>query len=408
LAFDAGFAADAKAGRGLQNLTLSLLEEGADGMTSQQIAEAEERLGAVVSANGSADRSAVILSALSANLAPSLDLLADIVQRPTFDPAEVDRVKTQTLTAIAQAQKEPNAMAARALPALLYGEDHPYATTSLGEEAAVTGFTRADLQRFHDSWLRPDNMEVFVVSNLPLAELMPQLEQRFGSWVAPAAPKGVKTFTTPPARPTAPKIVLIDRPGSPQSIIYGGQLTPVDPFGDIVPISGANEVLGGNFLSRINMDLRETKGWSYGVRSSVGLNVHAVPYLINAPVQADKTGESIRALNDQLSMMLRKKGVSGEELTRLVSNNVDALPGRFETSGAVLGAMMTNDLYRRPDNYYELLADKYRGLTRAGLDQALKAAVDPKGFTWVVVGDAKQVKPQLDKLGIPVEVVEPR
>ena len=408
LAFDAGFAADAKAGRGLQNLTLSLLEEGADGMTSQQIAEAEERLGAVVSANGSADRSAVILSALSANLAPSLDLLADIVQRPTFDPAEVDRVKTQTLTAIAQAQKEPNAMAARALPALLFGEDHPYATTSLGEVAAVTGFTRADLQRFHDSWLRPDNMEVFVVSNLPLAELMPQLEQRFGSWVAPAAPKGVKTFTTPPARPTAPKIVLIDRPGSPQSIIYGGQLTPVDPFGDIVPVSGANEVLGGNFLSRINMDLRETKGWSYGVRSSVGLNVHAVPYLINAPVQSDKTGESIRALNDQLSMMLRKKGVSGEELTRLVSNNVDALPGRFETSGAVLGAMMTNDLYHRPDNYYELLADKYRGLTRAGLDQALKAAVDPRGFTWVVVGDAKQVRPQLDKLGIPVEVIQPR
>jgi predicted Zn-dependent peptidase len=156
------------------------------------------------------------------------------------------------------------------------------------------------------------------------------------------------------------------------------------------------------------MDLRETKGWSYGVRSSIGLNVHAVPYLINAPVQSDKTGASIRALNDQLSLMLSKKGVSGEELTRLVSNNVDALPGRFETSGAVLGAMMTNDLYRRPDNYYELLADKYRALTRAGLDQALKGAVDPRGFTWVVVGDARQVKPQLDKLGIPVVVIQPR
>ena len=97
-----------------------------------------------------------------------------------------------------------------------------------------------------------------------------------------------------------------------------------------------------------------------------------------------------------------------EELTRLVSNNVDALPGRFETSGAVLGAMMSNDMYRRPDNYYELLAGKYRALTRAELDAALKAAVDPKGFTWVVVGDAKQVKPQLDKLGMPVEVIQPR
>jgi predicted Zn-dependent peptidase len=144
------------------------------------------------------------------------------------------------------------------------------------------------------------------------------------------------------------------------------------------------------------------------VRSSIGLNVNAVPYLINAPVQSDKTGESVRALNDQLGLMLGKKGVTGEELTRLVSNNVDALPGRFETSGAVLGAMMSNDQFRRPDNYYELLADKYRGLTQAQLDAALKSAVDPKGFTWVVVGDAKQVKPQLDKLGIPVEVIQPR
>jgi len=237
---------------------------------------------------------------------------------------------------------------------------------------------------------------------------MPQLEQRFGTWAAPATPKGVKTFSAPPARPTSQKIYLIDRPGSPQSVIYGGQLTGIDPYGEIVPYSGANEVLGGNFLSRINTDLRETKGWSYGVRSSIGLNINAVPYLINAPVQADKTGESIRALNNDMQIMLSKKGVTQEELTRLVSNNVDALPGRFETSGAVLAAMMANDMYRRPDNYYELLADKYRGLTRAGLDQALKTAVDPNGFTWVVVGDAKQVKPQLDKLGIPVEVIQPK
>jgi zinc protease len=202
--------------------------------------------------------------------------------------------------------------------------------------------------------------------------------------------------------------VLIDRPGSPQSVILGGQLTGVDPYSDVVPISGANEVFGGTFLSRINMDLRETKGWSYGVRSSVGLNVQAVPYLVNAPVQSDKTGESIRVLNTHLTSFLGSKGVTGEELTRVVSNNVDALPGRFETSGAVLSAMMTNDLYRRPDNYYELLAGKYRGLTQAQLNAALKAAVDPQGMTWVVVGDARVVKPQLDRLGIPVEVVQPR
>ena len=105
-------------------------------------------------------------------------------------------------------------------------------------------------------------------------------------------------------------------------------------------------------------------------------------------------------------MFLGKKGVTAEELTRAVSNNVQALPGRFETSSAVLGAMMSNDLYGRPDNYFELLGDRYRGLTRTSADQALRVALDPRGFVWVVVGDAAKVKPQLDKLGMPVEVIQ--
>jgi predicted Zn-dependent peptidase len=408
LSFDAGYSADARNGRGLQNLTLNLLEEGADGLTSQQIAEEQERLGAQISASGTADRSNVTLSALTANLEPSLDLLADVVQRPDFTQAELDRVRTQTLTAIAQAQKEPNSIAARALPALIYGEDHPYATTSLGEAAAVTAVTRDDLVRFHGSWLRPDNMEMFVVSNLPLSEIQPQIEARFGKWSAPAAVKGVKNFIAPPSRPTKARIVFIDRPGSPQSVILGAQLTPVDPFGDVVPVSSANDVLGGNFLSRINMDLRETKGWSYGVRGSIGLNIHAVPYLISAPVQADRTADSIKALNEQVSAFLGPKGVTQEELSRTVANLSQQLPGRFETSAAVLGAMITNSLYRRPDNYYELLAAQYRALTRTGLDQAMRGAIDPNSFTWVVVGDGAKVKPQLDKLGIPVEVTQAR
>ena len=408
LSFDAGFAADVRGRRGLQNLTLSLLKEGADGMTSQQIAEEQERLGAAISAAGTADRSNVTLSALSANLGPSLDLLADVVQRPEFAQAELDRVRAQTLTAIAQAQKEPGQIAARALPALLYGEDHPYATTNLGDAAAVTSFTREDLVGFHQSWLRPDNVELFVVSNLPLAEVQSQLEARFGNWSAPAAAKGVKNFPAATARPATSRIVLIDRPGSPQSVIRGGQLTPVDPFGDVIPVTTANDALGGNFLARINMDLRETKGWSYGAFGGFGLNVQAVPYQINAPVQADRTADSIKAINEQIAGFLSTKGVTQDEITRTVASSIQELPGRFETGPAVLSAMMTNALYRRPDNYYELLAPKYRALTTAGLDQSIRAALSPNGFTWVVVGDAAKVKPQLDKLGIPVEVIEAR
>jgi predicted Zn-dependent peptidase len=408
LVFDAGYAADVPGTRGLQNFTMSMLDEGAAGMNSQQIAEEKERLGAVIAAGGDADRSTVTLSALSANLAPSLDLLADIVERPTFETAEVERVRTQLLTAIAQAQKNPQGIASRILPVLLYGETHPYGTTGLGDPEAVKGFTRANLESFRQHWLRPDNLEIFVVSNLPLQEVQQQLEQRFGTWAAPPAPKGVKAFGDVPARPKAEKIVLIDRPGSPQSLIMAGQVTPIDPRGEMAAISGANDILGGNFLSRINMDLRENKGWSYGVRGTVQLNAKVVPYVVTAPVQSDRTGDSIAALRKDIRDFLTTKGVTDEELERTIANRIKALPGQFETSDAVLSAMESNALLGRPDNYYELLADKYRAQTKTTLNASLRETVNPGSFVWVVVGDAAKVRPQLTKLGLPVEEVPAR
>lgn len=408
LSFDAGDAADAPNGRGLQSMVMSMLDEGTTTLSSQRVAEAEERLGASIETGSSLDRSSVTLSALSANLTPSLALLGDIVKNPAFDPAELERVRTQRLTAIAQIKKEPNGIAQRVLPALLFGDNHPYATLAGGDAAATERFTRDELVGFKDAWLRPDRMKIFVVSDRPLAEIQPLIEAEFGKWATPSVPAGVKQFTAPPARPTHARIVLVNRPDSPQSVISGGQITPADPRNNIEALQSANDVLGGNFLSRINMDLREAKGWSYGVRGSAQLSEKAVPYVINAPVQADRTGDSIKALNDDFAAFLGKKGVTGEELSRTIANRVNALPGQYETSGAVLSAMMSNDLFGRPTNYQETLAAKYRSYTAASLDQAIRGAIDPNGFIWVVVGDAAKVKPQLDKLGIPVEVIEAR
>jgi predicted Zn-dependent peptidase len=408
MVFDAGFSADQPGDRGLQNFTMSMLDEGAAGMNSQQIAEAKERLGAIIATGGDADRSDVTMSALSANLPQSLDLLADIVQRPTFDPTDVDRVRTQLLTAIAQAQKDPQSIAARTLPVLLYGESYPYGTTGLGDPEAVKRFTRPYLESFRQHWLRPDNLEIFVVSNLPLAEVQQQLEQKFGTWAVPGAPKGVKNFTDVPARPKAERIVLIDRPGSPQSFIMAGQVTPIDPRGDVTGIGPANDILGGTFLSRLNMDIRENKGWSYGVRGTVQLNAKVVPYLVIAPVQSDRTGDSIKAMRQDIRDFLSTKGVTDEELQRTIANRIKQLPGQFETSDSVLSAMESNALLGRPDNYYELLADKYRAQTKTTLDASLRDTVNPASFVWVVVGDAKTVKPQLTKLGLPVEEVPAR
>jgi predicted Zn-dependent peptidase len=408
LAFDAGQAAEASNQRGLAGLTLGLLEEGAAGLTSQQIAERQEELGAEIGTGSSLDRSTVTLSALSANLAGSLDLLEKVVEQPAFAQPELERVRTQALTGIAQQQRDPNGIASRVVPSLIWGANHPYAVVGAGDPEAVKNFTRNDVVGFQQRWLRPDNVEIFVVSNLPLAQLTPQLERRFGTWAAPPVAKGAKNFTAPPARPASPTIYLVNVPNAPQSIVVAAQVTPLDPRGDVIATQAGSEVLGGNFLSRINSDLRETKGWSYGVSGNFALNQNGVPYTIAAPVQADRTGDSITALNQQITDLLGAKGVTDEELGRLVSNNVNTLPGRFETSTAVLNAMISNSLLGRPDDYQEQLATRYRGLTQASIDQALRGAIDPRGFSWVVVGEAAKVRPQLEKLGMPIQEIQPK
>jgi predicted Zn-dependent peptidase len=406
LSFDAGSAADGPAARGLAAMTMSLLDEGTSTLTSQQLAEAEERLGADVSASNGADRSYVMLNALSPNLAPSLELMGATLKDSAFRPEDIERIRAQTLTSIAQTQKDPTRVAQRVLPTVLYGADHPYGGPAGGDPAAIAKFTRADLTGWEQHWLRPDNVKIFIVSDRPLSEIQPLLEAQFGQWAPQAAAKGVKQFTAPPARPTAPRILLVNRPGAPQSSIVGGQLLPLDPRGEIVPFDTANDVLGGTFLSRLNMDLREDKGWSYGVSGNENVMMHAVPYVVSAPVQADKTGDALAELDKQMTEFLTTKGVTPEELSRTIENSVNQLPGEFETAGAVLSAMMNIDMLGRPDNYYETLPAVYRAQTAASLDQAARAALDPNGFTWIVVGDAAKVKPQLEKLGMPVEVVE--
>jgi zinc protease len=406
--FDAGHAADPEDKLGLQLLTMNLLRQGTTSRNSIQIAEEQERLGAIIGSGGSMDRSDVVLTALTPNLASSLDLLADIVRNPAFAPGEVDRLKNQHIAGIASELTQPAAIARRVLPRSLYGA-HPYGRpfSGMGEQAALRQLSREDLVGFQQTWLRPDNAHIFVVGDVPLAQIVPLLEARFGNWRAPAPPKGVKTFTT--ATPTAsPRILLVDRPQSPQSFILAGSVLPLRGTDNVLHLQAANEVLGGDFLARINQDLRETRGWSYGVWGFLQMMEEQIPYLVQAPVQSNQTGPSVAAILDHIRAFTTDKGVTSAELQRVVGGNTRQLAGMFETSGAVLGALRSNALYRRPDNYWETVADRYRRMTPATLDQAARGALDPSRFTIVVVGDASVVRPQLEALNISVEEVKPQ
>ena len=401
MAFNAGSAADPAGKAGLEGLTLGLFDEGTTNLTSQQIAEASERLGANVSVGGGDDRSTFTLSALTANLAPSLDLMRQIMREPAFNPEDLERVRNQTVTGIRQSMKSPQGIAARTIAPELFGEGSPYGGVSTVD--SVSAITRDDLLAFKDRWIRPDNGEVFVISDKPLAEIVTVLNAAFGDWTAPATPKGTKQFAANMAA-EGNRIILVNRPNSPQSFIYGAQVTPLDA-GDpaFLAFNSANNSLGGNFLARLNMNLRETKGWSYGVRGGSQARENAVVYGISGGVQADRTGDSLAEMLRETREFLTEKGVTADELDRNLASEVGALPGRFETSPAVLGAMQGNALFGRPDNYQETLASIYRAQTTASLDEAARAAIDTDKFVWVVVGDASVVRSQLEPLGLAIE-----
>ena len=404
LSFDAGVAADVPGKLGTQNLTLNMLEQGTTSRDSIQIAEAEERLGAQIGSGGSADRTTISLEVPSANLAPALELFADIARNPAFADAEVARVKNQQLAGIQQELTSPNGLAGRVVPRLVYGPASPYAKSiGGGDPKAVAALTPADLRAFQQAWLRPDKAKLFVVSDRPLAEVKAALDARFGDWQA-TGPAGTKSFTAA-STPAAPRIVLVDRPDSPQSVIVGAIPTGLQGTQDLLPVNTANDALGGSFLSRINMDLREKRHWSYGVSGRFNVAEHAAPYMISAPVQADQTGPSLASLRTDLASFVTTEPMTQAEFDRAIVGAVRALPGQFETSDAVLSAMQTNDLLKRPDNYYATITGRLQGLTLPQLNTALRGALDPSRAIWVVVGSAASVKPQLDSLGLPVEVV---
>ncbi|WP_419722880.1 M16 family metallopeptidase [Sphingobium aquiterrae] len=405
VSFDAGNAADDKAKLGTAALMTSLMDEGTTTRTSLQIAEEQERLGASISAGSSMDSTNVGMFALKPNLAASLDLLADIVRNPAFAPAEVERLRGQLLARIASEKTQPIPTAQRLLPPLLYGAAHPYGVpfTGSGDEKGVNAATRDDLVAFHGAWIRPDNATIFATGDTSLAELMPLLEARFGKWQAPATPKGSKLFRMDRMMRTA-RIVLVDKPQSPQSMILAGMLTNKSGTDSPVDLIAANDVLGGSSTSRLTMDLRETKGWAYFAGSQLAGVKETIPLFVYAPVQTDKTGESIIAARADIRAFLTAKGTTDAERNQTINSQILSLPGSFETSADLLGAMMRNTMLGRPDDYYAKLPAIYRALTPADLDKAARGAIDADRLIWVVIGDAKLVKPQLDAVGLPVEM----
>lgn len=408
MSFDAGYASDPRDKLGLASLAASLLDEGTNRRTAIQIGEEMQRLGGSIGTAAGPDRTRVALTALTPNLAPSLDIFADVLRNATFPPAEIERLKTVRAAQIAQEQAQPILLAIRELPPLLYGPQHPYGVplTGSGTTAAVAGITRDDVVAYRDRWLRPDNATLFVVGDTTLAQLTPMLERSFAGWRPPAAPKGVKTFTAV-APPAASRIIILDRPGAPQSFILGGTTLRSRGVDDLLAFNVANDVLGGGATSRLNTDLRETKGWAYGAQSTLIELREQSPFIALAPVQTDRTADSVKAIIDNIRAYNGATPATPTELARAINNRTRSLPGSFETGSAVLGALESNDLLERPDDYQERLADRVRALVSRDLVAASGANIDPARMIWLVVGDRAKIEAPLRALNLGTVEVSP-
>jgi zinc protease len=404
LAFDAGYAADALDTPGTQGLMLGMLDEGTTSRDAIAIAEEQERLGASISASGSIDQSSITLSALSANLAPSLALMADLARHPAFADKDVARVKDQRQAELAQTLSSPRSLASRTLGQILFGA-HPYAQPGdgLGDSQSIAALTPAALRAAHEKWLRPDLASLTVAGDITMAQLLPLLESAFGDWHTSPGPPPTKPLSTPIPCPR-PRIVVIDRPDSPQSVIYAGRVLPLTGrTPDMEALDLANEVLGNGFLSRLNLDLREDKGWSYGISSSVRATFGPRTFAIAAPVQADRTGDAIRLLLADIKEFPAAKPVNPQELNRVTDGNIRGLPNSFETNAQVLSGIIRNQLLGRPDNFYATLPSRYRAVDAHAIDAAAQKYLQGNELTFVIVGTRKVIEPQLKGLTLPVE-----
>ena len=398
LLIDAGHAADQFASPGLARLAMDMLDEGTSTRSSLEISEELAKLGARLRTSSGLDSSIVTLSALKENLEPSLAIFADVILNPVFPESELERLRKQRLARIAQEKTDPFSIGWRLLPGILFGKNHAYGNplTGSGTEASVRAIARSDLEKFHQTWFQPHNATLIIVGDTTLDEIIPKLESNLKGW---------QDRTEPPAKdvgavsnPEQSVLYLVDRPGAGQSSIIGGLIAPPLNTPDRLAIESMNRILGGSFTSRINMNLREDKHWSYGSRSRLTDAKGQRLFLVTAPVQTDKTKESMVELDKELRGILGPRPASEEELEKTKKNQILKLPGLLETKSALRGAISEIIEFGLPEDEWIRRAENITRLTVGDISAAAKKVVQPGRIVWIVVGDRAKIEGGLREL----------
>ncbi|HEY1697814.1 MAG TPA: pitrilysin family protein [Polyangiaceae bacterium] len=377
--------------------TGAMLEQGAGTRSALALSDDYEGMGADHAAWCDWDECVASVKVLTSRLGPALDVLADVALRPTFPDAEIDRIRKRWLAAIQQEKNSPGAMEQNAIAAAIYGHGHPYGHSLRGTAAEVDKLTRAEIEQTWRRLFQPRSTTIVVAGDVAPDSLKAQLEAHFGAWKGGAAPH-VPVAHAPPPPQGKEHVVLVDVPGAAQSQVYLAEEGAPFETKDRVALGVMNLILGGSFSSRINLELREAKAYTYGAHSRFSLRHGGGPFAAGGAIFADHTADAVRALKDQIER-IRKSAVTSEELGEAKENAKLALPARFETVDELTGALEEIAVYGLPLDEYAQRAARIDAVTVEDVQRVAKKWLRPEAMRVVVAGDRAKIEHGLADFG---------
>ena len=400
IVFNNGYAVESNDELGLVNFTMSMVDEGTKKYDSLEFAEMQESLGSGIGFGSSIDTTYASMSSLKVNLEQTLDLFKEGLLNPTFPQVELDKVKKRWLAGIDQELNSPASMANREIRSLVYGSGHPYAkASSSGIKSTVEAFKREDLIDMYSKLTNPNDATFIITGDISLDEATQLLNNKFTDWTS-LNETSAKVDLFNVEDQASPRVFLIDKPGAIQSYILAAQLLPPTNSDDDILIDYMNYAIAGSFTSRLNMNLREDKSWSYGVRTSTGYSQGQRLMRMTAPVQTDKTAPAILEILREYDEYINTTPINADELSKIKNARTLRLPGQYETLSALLGGIEDIVKYNRDFNYLDTIADKRNSIKLEDVRLASTKYLDTNKWTWVIVGDLKEIEGPIRELNI--------
>ena len=395
LLIGAGTARDEPASPGIASMTAAMLDEGAAGRSALEIADAFEVLGARFGVGAGTHSSSMSLRAPSQRLADALGIAADVMLRPDFPDAELDRLREERLTSLLRRYDEPNAIASTLFSQTLYGADHPYGRDDAGTVASLRAMTTQDLRAFHQRFYRPNNVTAIVVGDIDRATAERLLERTFGEWERGDVPR---ERIADAEQVSGRMIHLVDKPGSAQSVVQLGRIGVPRSTEDYFALEVMNVILGGSFTSRLNQNLREDKGYSYGARSAFAWLPFAGPWSASAAVQTQSTGPAIAEFMKELRAM--HEPIPDDEVERARNFLAMRYPAGFQSVAGIAGRLGELVQYGLPADYFNRYVANVLSVTNDDVERVAREYIDPENVTIFVVGDREVIEQQVRDLGL--------